>query len=122
MTARRLLIAVVDDDESVQRALTRMLKAAGFDVAAFASGREFLNSLRDARPACVILDYETPGMTAPALQRRLQSTAIHVPVVIMTAHDDPRREKLCRGAGAIAYLVKPVTRHQLLASIDGALA
>ena len=63
MTTPRPLIAVVDDEESVRRALARMLNAAGFAAEVYASGQEFLDAARSHRPGCVILDYQMPGLT-----------------------------------------------------------
>ncbi|HKD52650.1 MAG TPA: response regulator, partial [Steroidobacteraceae bacterium] len=71
MTAPRPLIAVVDDEESVRRALARMLSASQLDVEIFGSGQEFLDSLRTRRPDCVVLDYQMPGLTGRDVQRQL---------------------------------------------------
>ena len=63
MAARRPLVAVVDDEESVRRAVARMLVASHFDVETFASGQEFLDAVQQRRPDCVILDFQMPGLT-----------------------------------------------------------
>jgi FixJ family two-component response regulator len=65
MMATRPLLAVVDDEESVRRALARMLNASHFDVEILASGQEFLDSLRTRLPDCVILDYQMPVRLVP---------------------------------------------------------
>lgn len=118
----RPLVAVVEDDESVGRAIKRMLSADGrFIVSLFATGSEFLHALGALTPDCIILDYHTPGMTAPAIQRKLKLQGLSVPVIVISARDDMHSKSLCLAAGAKAYLVKPVVRDQLVASIGAAL-
>lgn len=119
---KRPLIVVVEDDDSVRRALKRMLSADGrFDIALFTSGAELLRSLEGMAAQCLILDYQTSDSTAPALQRKLAAAGIDVPVIVVTADDDPRRRRACLNAGALAYLVKPVSREQLLHAVQLAL-
>src|SRR6185503_15899224 len=88
MENRRSFVAVVDDEESVRRALTRLLRAANMDAEAFASGEAFLESLEKFRPDCVVLDLQMPGLTGRDVQRRLISMKINLPVILITAHDD----------------------------------
>ena len=123
-TKRKLpLIAVVDDDDSVRRALKRMLSADGrFEVALFTSGAELLRSPDGTTADCLILDYQIPGSTAPMLQRKLTAAGIAIPVIVVTANDDPRRRRACLNAGALAYLVKPISRERLLTAVLAAIA
>ena len=117
----RPLIAIVDDEESVRRALGRMLGASSFAVDIFASGQEFLDSLRTRRPDCVLLDYQMPGLTGRDVQRRLAQAHIHVPIIVMTAHDQPALREQCLADGAVAYLAKPLKRERLVESIGAAI-
>ena len=114
----RPLIAVVDDEESVRRALARMLSVSRFDVAVFGSGEEFLESLAGRIPDCVLLDIQMPGLTARDVQRQLAGSPIRIPVIIVTAHDQPAMREQCFADGAVAYLTKPLRREYLVAAIN----
>jgi FixJ family two-component response regulator len=122
MILPRPLIAIVDDEESVRRALSRTLRASRFDVVDFASGQEFLDSIATRVPDCVILDFQMPGLTGRDIQRRLTAAKIGVPIIVVTAHDQPAVREQCLADGAIAYLAKPLRREQLIAMIMSALA
>jgi FixJ family two-component response regulator len=117
MSAVRPLIAVVDDEESVRRALGRMLNASNFEALVFGSGQEFLASLGDRRPDCVILDYQMPGLTGRDVQRQLARARISLPIIVVTAHDQPELREQCLADGAIAYLAKPLQREHLVGVI-----
>lgn len=117
----RPLIAIVDDEESVRRALGRMLTAYLFSVEIFASGQEFLDSLHMHRPDCVLLDYQMPGLTGGDVQRHLAQAHIRLPIIVMTAHDQPALRKQCLADGAAAYLAKPLKRERLVELIGDAI-
>jgi FixJ family two-component response regulator len=117
----RQLIAVVDDEESVRRALARMLSASQFDVDVFASGREFLEALQLRRPDCVVLDYQMPGLNGQDVQRQLTSAQIRLPIIVVTAHDRPALREQCLAEGAVAYLAKPLRRERLVSAIHDAM-
>jgi FixJ family two-component response regulator len=121
MLATRPLIAVVDDEESVRRALGRMLTASNFETLVFGSGQEFLDSLAGRRPDCVILDYQMPGLTGRDVQRHLARAQITMPIIVVTAHDQPELREQCLADGAIAYLSKPLQRERLVAVIQRAI-
>jgi FixJ family two-component response regulator len=118
----RPLIAVVDDEESVRRALARMLRASQFDVDVFASGQEFLDSLRTRLPDCVVLDYRMPQLTGRDVQRQLALAQIRVPIIVVTAHDRPALREQCLADGAVAYLAKPLQRERLVGLINDAIS
>ena len=117
----RPLIALVDDEESVRRALARMLSASQFDVEVFASGQEFLDSLRIRVPDCAILDYQMPGLTGRDVQRLLSQEQIELPLIVVTAHDHPALREQCLADGAVAYLAKPLQRERLVNLINDAI-
>ena len=121
MAHLRPLIALVDDDESVRRALARMLSASQFDVDVFATGQEFLDSLRTRLPDCVVLDYQMPGLTGRDVQRQLSLGQIHLPIIVVTAHDQPALREQCLADGAVAYLSKPLQRERLVDLINDAV-
>jgi FixJ family two-component response regulator len=121
MVVMRPLIAVVDDEESVRLALGRVLRASSYEVAVFGSGNEFLQSLKTRRPNCVVLDYQMPEMTGRDVQRALFLAQERLPVIMVTAHDQPTLREKCLADGAAAYFEKPLRREQLIAAIDAAL-
>jgi len=121
MVPARPLVAVVDDEESVRRALARMLGASQFDVDVFASGQEFLDSLRTRLPDCLILDYQMPGLTGRDVQRRLTLAQTQVPIIVVTAHDQPALREQCLADGAVAYVAKPLQRERLVGLIHEAI-
>src|SRR5215472_2752903 len=121
MTVARPLIAVVDDELSERRALARMLTASHFETEVFASGAEFLDALRTRTPDCAVLDYQMPGMNGRDIQRQLTRAQIRLPVVVITAHDQPALREQCLADGAAAYLAKPLQRARLVGLIDDAM-
>ena len=121
MDTSRLRVAVVDDDESVRKALRRLLRAANLDAETFASGQEFLDSLATGHPDCIVLDVHMPGMNGLDLQRRLRGNGLRLPVVVITGHDEPQTRAQCLWAGAAAYLRKPLDDEALLSAIHEAV-
>ena len=115
-------MAVVDDEESVRRALDRLIRSAGLDVETFPSGAEFLQSLESHSPDCVVLDLHMPCVNGFEVQARLRESGSRLPVVVITGHDtDETRERVMR-AGVAAYLLKPVDERVLLDTISTAVA
>jgi FixJ family two-component response regulator len=115
------IVCVVDDDDSILRALRRLLDATGFRVETFTSAEEFLQSEHRGRADCVVLDVHLGGLSGLDLQERLARSGAGTPVVIITAHDDvPTRER-ARRAGAVAYLPKPFDDDSLIAAIQKAM-
>ncbi len=115
-------IAIVDDDESVLKALSRLLGAAGLDVHAFGSGREFLDSLATAPVECVLLDIRMPDLDGFAVARHLAAASERLPFIFMTAHDSETNRRLAEELGAVAFLRKPASEEKILAVIRRALA
>jgi len=122
MENRRSFVAVVDDEDSVRRALLRLLRAANMDCEAFASGEAFLNSLDKFRPDCVVLDLQMPGLTGRDVQKRMLSMQINLPVIIITAHDDAVTQQQSLSDGAANYLRKPLRGDVLVRSIHESIA
>ena len=119
MSKTRPLVAIVDDEEPIRKALTRLLRSGGLDVESFPSGSEFLESLSAHRPDCVVLDLHMPVVNGFEVQARL--VEFGVPVVIVTGHDsDETRARALAGRPA-AYLRKPVNDQVLLDAIELAL-
>jgi FixJ family two-component response regulator len=121
MTAKRTLVAVVDDDESIRESLPDLLREFGFAARAFSSAEEFLGSdcIDDTR--CLILDVAMPGMSGPDLQRELARRRQPVPIIFITAHaDEMLRPKLLE-QGAVECLSKPFSDTALLEVLRYAL-
>ena len=122
MSATGVLIAVVDDDESVRRATRRLLRTAGFEAETYASGTEFLEAIKHSRPSCVIVDLHMPGMSGLEVQSRLAVSGFEIPVLFITAYDDPGARDRALQAGAVNYLRKPFTEEALLQAIESAIS
>jgi FixJ family two-component response regulator len=121
MGAHRLLVAVVDDEEPVRKALRRLFLAAGIDVETFASGDELLESVKMHRPDCAVIDLHLPGSTGLEVQQRLVRAGIRLPTVIITGHDQAGTAERVLAAGASAYLRKPLDAERLLDAIESAV-
>lgn len=116
-----LLVAVVDDDESVRESLPDLLREFGFAVQAYTSAETFLASGNAAQTDCLILDIAMPGMSGLDLQRTLQQRGYAIPIIFITAHDDVIcRPKLIR-QGAVDCLPKPFSEAALLRALSAAL-
>jgi len=115
------LIAVVDDEESVRHALARMLRASSFDVSIYRSGEDFLDSLKTVVPDCAVLDFQMPGLTGRDVQRAIAVAKLSVPIIIVTAHDQPSLREKVLADGAVAYFTKPLRRDTLIAALQQAL-
>jgi FixJ family two-component response regulator len=104
---QRPLVSIVDDDESVRASLPDLLNEFGFMVRTFSSADEFLASDCIDRTRCLILDISMPGMTGPALQQELTRRRREIPIVFVTAHEDPALVSRLLERGAVACLLKP---------------
>jgi two-component system response regulator FixJ len=114
---KKNLVYVIDDDGSVRRAFQFLLQSADFDVQAFCSAEEFLESASFSDGSCIILDMRMPDMTGLDLQRELVSRKIGIPVVVVSAYDDAPTRLLARELGAVAFFRKPVDDQALLDAI-----
>jgi len=115
------VVAVVDDDVSVRKALSRTLSAAGFSVETFGTAVEFL-ARPFPPPACLVLDIRMPGMTGFDLQQELAATQPRLPIVMITGHGGAAIRQRALDAGAVAVLDKPFNDQALLDAITHALA
>jgi FixJ family two-component response regulator len=114
---RDITIFVVDDDESVRRALKRLMKSVGLKVETFGSAREFLNYGGTNRSGILVVDVRMPEMTGLELQTQLAVSGAETPVIFISAHEDSRAVEMALGAGAVEFLYKPFDDHDLLAAI-----
>jgi len=117
----RRIVFVIDDEPSVRRSLSRLLKAAGYDVEVFASAQDFLLHESDEELACLVLDVKMPGLNGLELQEALTAANRHVPIIFVTGHGDiPTSVRAMRG-GATDFLSKPFDADNLIAAIERAL-
>ena len=115
------IIAVLDDEDSIRRALGRLLRSAGFDVELFASGMEFLESLSAGLPGCLVLDIHMRGMTGFDVLSALEARRLQVPTIVITAFDDETAEPRALRAGALRLMRKPIGDDELLNAVDAAI-
>jgi len=121
MSKQRARVAIVDDDPSVRKALSLLLNASSFEADTYGSAAEFLQSLRDGKPECLIVDLQMPDMTGLELQHHLVRDGINIPTIAITAHNEFGAMERCRSAGAKAFLLKPIQEVTLIAAINSAM-
>jgi len=117
VTALGGTILVVEDDDSMRRAIERLLKAAGFECAGHASAEALLARGIDEDSACVICDLRLPGMSGLELLATLRERDISLPFILVTAHDSPGLRQKAMQRGAAAYLAKPFRGTALIETI-----
>jgi FixJ family two-component response regulator len=121
MPASVRTVFLVDDDASVRRALTRLIKSAGHHVQTFASAREFLEGdWHNHGLACLVLDVRLPGLSGLDLQRELQTGKETLPIIFITGHGDIPMSVKAMKDGAVDFLPKPVKDTDLLRAIEQA--
>jgi len=123
MSQVKPFVAVVDDDDSVSRAIKRLLRSTGLAADTFKTGDDFLDmveAIPSYRPACIVLDVQMPGSSGLEVQRRLAGSGI--PVVFITAHDEAGVREQALAAGAAAYLRKPFNDEVLIKAVRTAIS
>ncbi len=124
MSNAKPLIAIVDDDKSVCRALKRLVRSLGMDGETFASGQEFLDlveAMPSFHPDCVVLDVLMPGLNGLEVQERLAINGNPLPVIFITAHDDAVPRERALAAGAVAFVRKPFNDELFMKTLNAAL-
>ncbi len=114
-------IGVLDDEPEMRKALHRLLACRGFQVAEYARGADLLEALHSQPLDCLLLDLQMEGVNGFEVLEAFLARQIHLPVIVITAHDEPGTQERVRGLGAVDYLKKPVDRDTLLSSISAAL-
>jgi FixJ family two-component response regulator len=115
------VIHIVDDDESFRRAISRLLKVSGYEVADYESATSFLQTIADAKPGCLVLDVQMPAFGGLQLQEELTKLSQSWPIIFMTGHGDIPTSVRAIKAGAEDFLPKPVSKETLLEAIERAL-
>jgi FixJ family two-component response regulator len=119
--AKKALIAVVDDDESIRVMTSTLMRSLGFASRGFASAEEFLQSPERGETSCIISDVQMPGINGLELQSRLTSTNCRTPIIFITAFPDPRIQERALAGGAVCFLTKPFDGETLIQCVDRAL-
>jgi FixJ family two-component response regulator len=117
----RLLLSVVDDDESMRESLPDLIKEFGFAARAFSSAEEFLSSGSVGETSCLILDIAMPGMSGPELHLELKRRGEEIPIIFITGQKDETIRARVLEQGAAGFLLKPFSDLALLAAIKTAL-
>ena len=117
----RLLISVVDDDQSIRESLPELLNELGFAARTFSSAEEFLVSDAASRSSCVLLDVGMPVMTGPELFRELRRRGLRIPVVFITARRDEAARSRLLDNGAVECLFKPFDDKALSQALNKAV-
>ena len=119
--AKKSLVSIVDDDESVRESLPDLLREFGFAAQAFSSAEEFLASNYVDETRCLILDIAMPGMSGPDLQRELTRRRKEIPIVFITAHGDETVRPRLIEQGAVECLFKPFSDTALFEALKAAV-
>jgi FixJ family two-component response regulator len=117
----RLVVSIVDDDESVRESLPDLLREFGFAARAFSSAAEFLSSSCVDETSCLILDIAMPGMSGPELYQELKRRERDIPIIFITGQRDETIRARVLKQGAAGFLLKPFSDADLLAAIKTAL-
>src|SRR4029077_20421708 len=115
------MIAIIDDDESMQESLRDLIESAGLVARCFGSADEFLESDLHRRAACVIADIRMPKMSGLELQARLKEEECDIPIIFITAHGNARMRIQAMRQGAVEFLAKPFDHKLLLKTVRAAL-
>lgn len=115
------LVAIVDDDKSVQSALKDLMESAGLSARCFGSAEEFLESDWRSETACMVADIRMPGMSGLELQAKLKDEGSRIPIIFITAHGDAKMKMQAMKAGAVEFLSKPFDDEVLLEKVRPAL-
>lgn len=114
-------VFVVDDDQAVLKSLSRLLRAAGFNVATFGSPQEFLERNDFHAPGCLLLDLAMPGLNGLELQAALETKGNTIPIIFLTGHGDVPTSVQAMKRGALDFLTKPVNDNDLLTAVQAAI-
>jgi DNA-binding NtrC family response regulator len=121
MSEENPFVCVIDDESSIRKSLSNLLRSAGLKVQAFASAQEFLASWPREVPSCLVLDIQLPGISGLDLQQELTGGGPQIPIIFMTGYGDIPMTVRAMKAGAIEFLTKPFRDEDLLSAVDQAI-
>jgi FixJ family two-component response regulator len=122
MTIPSPIVFVVDDEPSILKAVSRLLRSAGIGVETFSSSKEFLERHVRHAHGCIVLDVQMPGLTGLELQNALLTDGVGMPIIFLTGHGDVSMTAKAMKRGAADFLTKPLDSGDLLEAVRGAIA
>ena len=122
MQEKKDIVYIVDDDDSVRKAIKRLIRSAGMEAQTFASGGDFLKSKFRDQKTCLVADVRMPGMSGLELHQKLIERGFKLPVIYITGFDTAETRSQARKSGAFGYFRKPVDDQALLDTIQLALS
>jgi len=114
-------VLLVEDDDSMRKAIERLLEEGGYDCAAYKTAEPLLAECVDEQSVCLISDLKLPGMSGLDLLAALRAKGISLPFILITGHDAPGLRQEAMGRGATAYLAKPFRGKSLLEAVGAAV-
>jgi FixJ family two-component response regulator len=121
-STRNIYVAVVDDDESLCRSMSRLLRAAHLQPIVYPSAEAFLADTKRPKFDCLVLDIQLKGMSGLDLSRRLSAVNDLTPVVFITAYDDPEVRDQAQASGCAGYFRKTDSGADVLVAIRRAIS
>jgi FixJ family two-component response regulator len=114
----KIFIHIIDDDESVQKGLSRLMRSIGVESRTYESSKHFLEEVHNESHACILMDMNMPHMSGLELAGQLQQRSIKLPVIAISARDDDEIRQLARDLGVKFFLRKPVDDQALIDAIS----
>jgi len=114
-------VFIIDDDASVCKSLSRLLRSLGFEAETFASAELFLERKHYDGVGCIVLDVQMPGLSGMDLQKELNKADYHMPIIFITGHGDIPMSVQAMKKGAVNFLTKPFDDEQLLHAVREAV-
>ena len=118
----KLKVYIVDDDNSICKALSMLIESADMNVQSFQMAKDFLNCKILEVNSCLIADIEMKGISGFDLQKELKKREINIPIIFLSAFDSKEYRQIAKKAGAVSYLTKPVDDQALLDAVYWALS
>lgn len=118
LSTETLLVYIVDDDESVRKGLSRLMRSAGIESRAYATPESFLAEVGNEGHACVLMDITMPRMSGLEVSARLKEKGVALPVIALSARDDDDTRQMARDLGVRFFLRKPTDDQALLDAIS----